>query len=188
MFPFPSFGPQAQRELEGLPAVAREAIRARLEGRSPRLPAPAGLLGQRAPVFVTLRRAGRLRGCIGSLAPIRPNLVEETADRAIAAAFEDPRFPPVGPGEIDDLEVEVSILQPAEPVASLAELDPRRFGVVVSDRYGRRGVLLPDIEGVDTPEQQVEIARRKAGIPPGEPVSVERFEVIKVSEGASPDR
>ena len=188
MSPTSSLDPHAAPELNVLPAAAREAIRARLEGRPPRLPPAEGVLLERAPVFVTLRRQGRLRGCIGSLAPIRPNLVEETADRALAAAFEDPRFPPLAPDEVDDLEVEVSILLPGEPVASLEELDPRRFGVVVSDRFGRRGVLLPDIEGVDTPAQQVEIARRKAGIAPGEPLSIQRFGVIKVREGRSAGR
>lgn len=178
-----------QGGLAALPRVAQEAIRAALEERPPRdLPPPEGELARRAPVFVTLRRHrdGALRGCIGSLVALHDNLVAETADRARAAAFEDPRFPPVTREELDDLHVEVSILGPAEAVADLEELDPRRWGVVVRDDHGRRGVLLPDIPGVDSPGQQVEIARRKAGIPPGATLHLERFPVEKIQEPDPP--
>ncbi|RMF84318.1 MAG: AmmeMemoRadiSam system protein A [Nitrospirae bacterium] len=172
-----------------LPELARDAIRAYVsEGR--RLAPPETLPPEwhrRAPVFVTLRTpSGELRGCIGSLEPLTGNLAAETIDRAIAAATGDPRFAPVGPGEVEDLEVEVSILSPLEPVPSLEALDPARYGVVV-EAGGRRGVLLPGIEGIDTPEQQVAIARRKAGIGPTEPVRLYRFTVEKAaSAGVAP--
>lgn len=172
-------------ELEVLPALAREAVAAHLQGRAPATPPPPqGALAERAPVFVTLHRCSdrSLRGCIGSLEPRFDDLVRETADRALAAAFDDPRFPPVQAGELADLHFEVSVLGRAEPVRGLEELDPRIYGVIVSDREGRRGVLLPDIPEVTSAAQQVDIARRKAGIPPGAPVQIERFPVRKASE------
>lgn len=143
---------------------------------------PRGALARSAPVFVTLYEDDQLRGCIGELEARYDNLVAETMDRAVAAAFEDPRFPPLRPEELDRCRIEVSVLGPLEPVRSLDELDPHRYGIVVADRMGRRAVLLPDIRGVDTVAQQVEIARRKAGIPPTEPISLMRFSVTKVAE------
>lgn len=167
-----------------LPRIARESLRASFEGRRARLPRAEGELAERAPVFVTLRRRsnGELRGCVGSLVPRCSNLVDEVALGAIAAARRDPRFPPVRPEELDELSIEISVLGRSCPVADLGELDPRRYGVVVCDAEGRRGVLLPDLEGVDTVEQQVQIARRKAGIRDDVPVQIERFEVRKVRE------
>lgn len=98
------------------------------------------------------------------------------------AATRDPRFAPVRPEELDALRIEVSVLLPEEPVADPAELDPSVYGVIVRDREGRRGLLLPDIEGIDDPNEQVRIARRKAGIAPGEPVVLSRFKVLKRGE------
>jgi AmmeMemoRadiSam system protein A len=164
-----------------LPKIARSAIRAHLlEGRATREPSrdtpPAG-------VFVTLRNAdGSLRGCIGSIAPVMSDLVAETSRSAVLAATRDPRFPPVTIDELPALRIEVSVLGPEEPAAGLDDLDPRVFGVIVRDRAGRRGLLLPDIEGVDEPEQQVQIARRKAGIAASEPVVLSRFRVRKFCE------
>jgi AmmeMemoRadiSam system protein A len=156
-------------------AVARAAIRARIEGR--KAPVPAG--GPTSSgVFVTLRRGADLRGCIGHLAPVHEQLYAEVADVARASAFEDPRFPPLEAGELQDLRIETSLLEPSEPVTDLSSLDPTRWGIVVSAGR-RRGVLLPDIEGVDTVDQQVAICRRKAGIGRDEPIRVERFSVRK---------
>ncbi|RMH05210.1 MAG: AmmeMemoRadiSam system protein A [Planctomycetota bacterium] len=183
--------PAAATGLNRLPAVAREAIRARLEGRSPRdLPPARGELARRAAVFVTLRRRddGALRGCIGSLEPLHSDLVAETADRAVAAAFSDPRFRPVSAEELPHLAIEVSVLGRREEVAGLEDLDPTRYGVVVTGPGGRRGVLLPAIEGVETAAEQVAIARRKAGIGPAEPVRLERFPVEKAAEEEPPPR
>jgi AmmeMemoRadiSam system protein A len=178
-----------ERELEAaarvLPAAGREAIRAALEEREPVVScAPEGILAEAAPVFVTLRINGKLRGCIGSLTPLCGNLVEETMNRALAAAFDDPRFPPLTLDELHATSVEVSILRPLEPVDSRDDLDPSRFGIELCDGTGRRAVLLPGIDGVDTVETQIEITRRKAGIPADAPFDIRRFAVLKVPDGA----
>ncbi len=166
-----------------LPGVGREAIRAELERREPQPVVEAsGLLARPAPVFVTLRIEGELRGCIGSLTPLRANLVEETMDRARAAAFDDPRFSPLTLAELERTDVEVSILGPLEAIASHDDLDPARFGIEVSDGRGRRAVLLPDIAGVDTVAQQIELTRQKARIPRGANLEIRRFSVVKIRE------
>lgn len=161
--------------------VAREAIAARLEGRTfvpPHLPASFGDTPR--AVFVTLRQpSGELRGCIGRLEPSRPSLAHEIAESAVSAALEDPRFPPVSRAELDALTVEISLLEPPEPARGLQDLDPKRYGVVVHSGH-LRGVLLPDIEGVDSAEQQVNIARMKARISPAAAYQLERFRVRKV--------
>lgn len=131
---------------------------------------------QQAGVFVSLHKHGTLRGCIGTIEPRSPNVAQEIIQNAISAATQDPRFPPVQPSELDDLEISVDILSSPEPVESITELDPKRYGVIMQSGW-RRGLLLPDLEGVDTAEYQVDIARRKAGIGPHEPVQLYRFEV-----------
>ncbi len=170
-----------------LPELARDAIRAYVvEGRvyTPEVAMPPEWQ-ERAPVFVTLHTpAGELRGCIGSLEPTTANVAAETMDRAVAAATADPRFAPVRPEEVEELDVEVSVLSPLEAVDSIADLDPSRYGVVV-EAGGRRGVLLPAIPSIDDAETQVAIARRKAGLGPDRPVHLYRFTVDKV---ASPGR
>lgn len=136
---------------------------------------------QQAGTFVSLHDSfGELRGCIGTISPTQSNVATEIIHNAISAATRDPRFPPVRPEELAGLNVKVDVLTAPEPIASEAELDPKRYGVIVQDRQGwRRGLLLPDLEGVDTIEYQVSIARRKAGIGPNEPVQLSRFEVIR---------
>jgi AmmeMemoRadiSam system protein A len=170
-----------------LPDIGREAIRAALERRDPEALLEArGRLAEAAPVFVTLRIGPNLRGCIGSLVAIHDNLVAETEDRARAAAFDDPRFPRLTLPELDRTSVEVSILRPLVPVASHDELDPARFGIEVRDRSGRRAVLLPEIAGVNTVEQQIKVTRQKAGIPPGNELEIRRFSVVKIADPAFP--
>ncbi len=132
----------------------------------------------RAGVFVSLHRHGQLRGCIGTISPTRPNLAEEVIQNAISAATQDPRFPPLTAGELHDLDISVDVLSTPEPVSSIADLDPVKYGVIVESGR-RRGLLLPDLEGVDTAEQQVEIARRKAWIGLQEPVKLYRFTVTR---------
>jgi AMMECR1 domain-containing protein len=105
-------------------------------------------------------------------------------ERAVVAAFDDPRFPPLAPHELDRCAIEVTVLGPLEP-AEFSDLDPARYGVEVSDAAGRRAVLLPGIAGIATAAEQVEAARRKAGIPGGAPVSLRRFAAEKV-EGEGP--
>lgn len=139
---------------------------------------PADMIERRAGVFVSLHENGDLRGCIGTISPTTKSVAEEILRNAVLAATEDPRFLPVREDELDALVVHVDVLGDTEPIQSLAELDVKRYGVVVSAR-GRRGLLLPDLDGVDTPERQVSIARSKAGITPNEPIHLERFEVVR---------
>lgn len=139
---------------------------------------PQALTGQAAGAFVSLHLGGRLRGCIGTIAPTQENVAWEIVQNAVSACSRDPRFPPVGADELDALEYSVDVLGRPEPVASPAQLDPRQYGVIVSCGQ-RRGLLLPDLDGVDTVEQQLEIARQKGGIRPGDPYQVERFQVVR---------
>ena len=139
---------------------------------------PAGLTGPAAGAFVSLHIDGRLRGCIGTIAPTRENVAWEIVQNAVSACARDPRFPAVRPDELDALEYSVDVLGPPEPVDSRDLLDPRRYGVIV--RYGQRcGLLLPDLDGVDTVEQQLEIARKKGGIHAGDPYQIQRFQVVR---------
>ncbi|MCD6156261.1 MAG: AmmeMemoRadiSam system protein A [Candidatus Atribacteria bacterium] len=134
------------------------------------------LLTERRGVFVSLKKNGRLRGCMGTFVPQQENLALEVIHNALAAAFEDPRFPPVRPEELALLSISVDVLSPPEPVENIEELDPRKFGIIVESGF-RKGLLLPDIEGVDTVEEQIRIAKAKAGIAPREPVKIYRFTV-----------
>ncbi|MDI6874622.1 AmmeMemoRadiSam system protein A [Candidatus Solincola sp.] len=133
-------------------------------------------LRERAGAFVSLKKGGELRGCIGTFQPTRDNLAEEIVSNAISAATRDPRFPPVSPDELPDLDISVDVLSEPEPVEDISQLDPRRYGVIVQSG-GRLGLLLPDLEGVDTVEEQLDIARRKAGIGGHEPIHIYRFTV-----------
>ena len=136
------------------------------------------LTGQAAGAFVSLHAGGRLRGCIGTIAPTQKNVAWEIVQNAVSACSRDPRFPPVRIEELDQLEYSVDVLGQPEPVTSLNELDPRQYGVIVSCGQ-RRGLLLPDLDGVDTAEQQIDIARQKGGILAGEPYKMERFKVVR---------
>jgi AmmeMemoRadiSam system protein A len=129
-------------------------------------------------VFVSIHRQGRLRGCIGTIEPVRKNLGTEIIYNAVAACARDPRFYPVAPMELKDLEISVDVLTKAEKISHKSELDVRRFGVIVVSKE-RRGLLLPDLEGIDSIDHQVAIARRKAGIDPDEPIDLYRFEVVR---------
>lgn len=131
---------------------------------------------EKAGTFVSLHRHGQLRGCIGTFTPVQDNVAEEIIHNAVSSATQDPRFLPVQPHELDDLEISVDVLSTPEPVSDMTELDPRRYGVIVVAGR-RRGLLLPDLEGVDTVAEQIDICRRKAGIGPDEPVQIYRFEV-----------
>ena len=157
--------------------LARKAVEKYiLQGRvfSPRKLTPD--MRERAGVFVSIKKHGELRGCIGTFSPTRPNVAQEIVANAISSATQDPRFMPVEPSELKDLEYSVDILTEPEPVASIDKLDPRKYGVIVECGY-RRGLLLPDLEGVDRVEEQIEICRAKAGIDPDEPVRLYRFKV-----------
>ena len=144
---------------------------------------PPELADVRAGVFVSLHEGGDLRGCIGTIEPVTGSIADEIIRNGTAAASEDPRFPPVGAGELDALSYSVDVLFPPEPVDSEAALNPARYGVIVT-LGRRRGLLLPNLEGVDTATQQVAIARAKAGIAPDERgVRLERFQVVRHDRG-----
>ncbi len=135
----------------------------------------------RAGCFVTLHNP-ELRGCIGTIEPVQDNLAEEIIQNAVSACSEDPRFPAVQEEELLGLDISVDVLGKQERVESVADLDAKRYGVIVSKGF-RRGLLLPNIKGVETPEQQISIALRKANISPAEIYEVERFEVKRYEEG-----
>ena len=174
--------PKDEASLSPLLVVARQALENHLAGRVVDVSALPPPLDVSCGVFVTLWASRQeLRGCIGHMAPVCSTLAEEVAQCAISAATEDGRFAPVTFDELARIHLEISILHPLEVVANLTELDAKRYGVMVSSGW-RRGVLLPDIEGVDTPEQQISICRRKGGIGMQEAVTLERFLVTKVRE------
>jgi len=132
-----------------------------------------------AGVFVSLHKHGELRGCIGTTGPVTENIAQEIIRNAIEASTYDPRFMPVEEQELMDLEIKVDVLGIPEPVTGVAELDAKKYGVIV-EKDLHRGLLLPDLEGVNTPEEQLAIAKRKAGILEGDTdVMVQRFQVIR---------
>ncbi len=132
----------------------------------------------RAGTFVSIKKHGVLRGCIGTIEPVTSSIVDEVMANAVKTGVHDPRFQPVQKQELDDLEYSVDVLQPPEPVTGVEQLDPGKYGVIV--RAGaKKGLLLPDLEGVDSAGEQVAIVRQKAGIGPDEPVMLERFKVAR---------
>ncbi|MBO4863771.1 MAG: AmmeMemoRadiSam system protein A [Eubacterium sp.] len=138
----------------------------------------AELMSNQAGAFVSIHEHGMLRGCIGTILPTEDSVAEEIIHNAISASTRDPRFEPIIPSEIPYLEVNVDVLGKPEPIKSKAELDVKRYGVIVTCGM-KRGLLLPDLDGVDTVDQQVSIAMRKGGIKESDRYSLERFEVIR---------
>lgn len=139
---------------------------------------PEGLTARRAGAFVSIHEHGQLRGCIGTISPARSNLAEEIIFNAISASTRDPRFPPIRKEELPFLEINVDVLGEPEGIESEDDLDVKRYGVIVTNGL-RRGLLLPDLDGVDTVRQQIAIAKQKAGIASFEKVSLQRFEVVR---------
>ena len=139
---------------------------------------PEEMTHERAGIFVSIHEHGRLRGCIGTIQPATECIAREIISNAISASTRDPRFDPIEPDELPWLEIHVDVLGKPEKIRSMEELDVRRYGVIVTKGF-KRGLLLPDLDGVDTVEQQVSIAKRKAGISPKEDAEMERFEVIR---------
>jgi AmmeMemoRadiSam system protein A len=159
-------------------AAIEKYVREHVRLESPR---DLGEMQERTGVFVSLHRQGELRGCIGTITPQRPNLAEEIIENAISAATRDPRFPALGESELAALEISVDVLTPPEPIESIADQDPKKHGLIVQSKRSawRRGLLLPDLETIDTAEKQLYYTRvLKAGITdPDEPVELYRFQV-----------
>ena len=162
--------------------LARASLESYITGKG-RISVPDGLPGEmtakRAGTFVSIHKEGRLRGCIGTIGPVRDNIAKEIIENAISASTEDPRFDPITIDELSLLEISVDVLGETEPIDSEDMLDVKRYGVIVSKGM-KRGLLLPNLDGVDTVEQQLMIAKQKAGISPYEKgVKLERFEVVR---------
>lgn len=167
----------AEGELHPVVKLAKETVEGYV--RTGKVPKPKELtpeMKERAGVFVSLHKHGQLRGCIGTFEPARDNVAEEIIANAISSATMDSRFPAVTESELDDLEYVVDILARPEPVTELSQLDPKEYGVIVESGW-RKGLLLPDLEGVDSVDEQIAICRLKAGISPDEPVNLYRFQV-----------
>jgi AmmeMemoRadiSam system protein A len=159
--------------------LAKKAVEEYLkQGR--KIPTPKELppdMQKRAGVFVSLKKHGKLRGCIGTFLPCEDNIYQEIVRNAVAAATEDPRFYPVENNELEDIIFSVDVLSEPEKVKETSELDPRKYGIIVAKDY-RKGLLLPDLEGVDTVDEQLRITKMKAGIDPDDKdVEIFRFTV-----------
>ena len=133
---------------------------------------------ERAGAFVSVHKNGMLRGCIGTIGPVQDSIAEEIISNAISAVSRDPRFERVREDELELLEINVDILGKPENIDGPDQLDVKRYGVIVSCG-ARKGLLLPDLEGVDTVEEQIDIARRKGGISPDDDYKLQRFEVVR---------
>ncbi len=138
---------------------------------------------QQAGVFVSIKKRGQLRGCIGTIEPVEENVAQEIIRNAISAATRDPRFPPISPEELDDLDISVDLLTTPESIDSLEQLDPKRYGLIVQslENPWKRGLLLPDLPGIQSAEEQFHHTKvYKAGIvDDDEPIQMYRFEVIR---------
>ena len=141
----------------------------------PPSPLPPDMI-QKAAVFVSLKKHGELRGCIGTYLPASESLAAEIIANAISAATKDPRFSAVKEDELNDISYSVDVLSTPEKISDISELNPKKYGIIIVSGF-RRGLLLPDLEGVDTIEEQIRITKMKAGILPHEKVKIYRFEV-----------
>jgi len=164
-------------EMHPLAKLAKETVETYIkEGKANKPEELTPEMKERAGVFVSIHKLGQLRGCIGTFEPTQKNVAGEIITNAISSATRDPRFSPIAPGELDDLDYSVDVLTKPEPVASKDQLDPKKYGAIVESGF-RRGLLLPDLEGVDSVDYQIDICCQKAGIMPDEPVKLYRFEV-----------
>ncbi len=164
--------------MHGLVKLARKSVEEYIRNKnvvSPPDPLPPDM-AEKAGVFVCLKKDGQLRGCIGTFEPCCDNVALETIRNAVCAATQDPRFMSVSEDELTSLSYSVDVLSAPEKVHDMSELDARKFGVIVAAGH-RRGLLLPDLEGVDSVEEQLRIARMKAGIAPYEDAEIFRFMV-----------
>jgi AmmeMemoRadiSam system protein A len=165
------------RRLHPVVKLAKETVESYVrEGKTPKPKRLAREMRERSGVFVSLHKHGQLRGCIGTFEPKEKNVAEEIIANAISSSTGDPRFPPVTVSELDDLEYSVDILTEPEPVTDISQLDHTKYGVIVESGW-KKGLLLPDLEGVGSVEEQIAICRLKAGISVGEPIRLYRFQV-----------
>ncbi len=164
---------------DALVRLARQSLETFVKSHT-RIPVPkdvpSDLLSRQAGAFVSIKKDGALRGCIGTFLPTRRNLAEEILQNAISAGTQDPRFESVQEEELEALVYDVDVLTEPVPVAGPEELDPKHYGIIVQ-AGDRRGLLLPDLAGVNTVEEQIAIARKKGNINDREPVQLYRFEV-----------
>jgi len=164
--------------MDPIAALAKETVETYIRtGKRPKPPAElTPEMKEKAGVFVSIHKKGELRGCIGTFEPQERNVAAEVIANAVSSATRDPRFPSVSVGELKDLDYSVDVLTKPEPVEDESQLDPKKYGVIVECGW-RKGLLLPDLEGVDSAEYQIDICRQKGGIGPEEPVRLYRFEV-----------
>ena len=170
-----------KKELHPLVRLAKETVESYVrQGRVPKAEELSPEMKERAGVFVSIKKFGELRGCIGTFEPTKANVAEETIANAISSATHDPRFPPVNATELPHLSYSIDVLTKPEPIEDQSQLDPKRYGVII-ESGSRRGLLLPNLEGVNTVKEQIDICRQKARISPHEPVKLYRFEVRRYS-------
>lgn len=176
-----TFYPQCSKAPDPYVALAVQTINSYIRDRKVlKVPKdlPEQMLNTKAGAFVSIHKNGELRGCIGTITATKSSVAEEIISNAISASTRDPRFNEITEDELDSLEINVDVLGEPELIASADQLDVKRYGVIVSSGY-KRGLLLPDLEGVDTVEQQIRIAMMKGGITPGDDITLHRFEVIR---------
>ncbi|MEX1307350.1 MAG: AmmeMemoRadiSam system protein A [Eubacteriales bacterium] len=170
-----------QKSEDNYVALARQTMGAYIPSGQI-IPPPSGLppemYTEQRGVFVSIKKNGNLRGCIGTIEPVQSCIAEEIIRNAISAATRDPRFSPITPDELDTLEISVDVLFPPEDIDDLDELNPKEYGVIVNKGF-RRGLLLPNLEGIDSAHEQVDIALQKAGIGPNERYKMQRFKVVR---------
>ena len=166
------------KEMSPLAKLAKDTVETYVKGGNiPEQPEElAPEMKEKAGVFVSIHKFGQLRGCIGTFEPTQENVAKEIIANAVSSATRDPRFPAVAPNELEDLAYNVDVLTKPEPIDSKDQLDPKKYGVIVEAGL-RQGLLLPDLEGVDSVDSQIDICRQKAGIMPDEPINLYRFEV-----------
>lgn len=161
--------------------LARKSIEALLIDKC-RLQRPEGLSSEltdrKAGVFVSIKKDGRLRGCMGTVSPAEECIADEIINNALAAGFGDTRFDALKENELDEIEISVDVLSTPEKINSVDMLDPQKYGVIVGMGCAE-GLLLPNLEGITTVEQQVAIALQKAGIPKSSGFEIKRFEVVR---------
>jgi hypothetical protein len=176
-FVFDDKSEHGEEEIHPIAKLAKDTVESYI--REHRISSPRELtpeMKERAGVFVSIHKHGDLRGCIGTFEATKSNVAEEIMANAISSSTRDPRFPPISESELGDLEYSVDVLTEPEPVKDVSQLDPEKYGVIVESGF-RKGLLLPDLEGVDSVEEQINICRLKAGIAADEPVSLYRFQV-----------